>query len=196
MKLRLKKISIPIVELRSFILTLIATLIGVFIAISLTNSGIRKKEKEDTIKLLKTSKLILINTRTYSLELSNRIRNLEKDTIDADSIRISKIKKHNPIPFPNLLETVITTEILSKNISEYSHNEIYTELINLKKLADYKTSEIYEQSLSELIFLLDLEIQFQKGKFEMSEMQDKMKLKRNEFLKDSAKNNVLEIRTE
>ncbi|WP_051957455.1 hypothetical protein [Altibacter lentus] len=181
MKLRWKLVSFPSDELRSFVLTLIATLIGVFIAISLTNSGLRKKEKEDTLKLLNTSKLIVINTRTYSVELSNRIRALEQDTINSDSTRISNVKKNNPIPFPHLLETVITNEILSKNISEYSHNEIYTELINLKKLADYKTAALYEQSLSDLIYLLDLEIQFQKGELEIEEIGKKMKLKHNEF---------------
>ena len=78
----MKKLRIPKTELRSFILTLVATLVGVFIAISLTNSGIQKKEKEDTIKLLNTSKLILVNTKSYSQELNKAVEKLKKDTIN------------------------------------------------------------------------------------------------------------------
>ena len=193
MNLNLKKTRIPKTELRSFILTLIATLAGVFIAISLTNSGIQKKEKEDTIKLLNTSRLILVNTKTYSQELSKTLKDLEKDTINNSNERISRIKETNPIPFPYLLETVITNEILSKNISEYSHSEIYTGLINLKKLADYQTAEIYEQSLSELIVLMDLEIQFQKEELDMAEIENRMKTKREELEKKHTDKTVLEI---
>jgi len=195
MKLNLKNLRIPKTELRSFILTLIAALVGVFIAISLTNSGIQKKEKEDTIKLLNTSRLILVNTKTYSQELSKAVKEHEKDTINNSKERITRIKETNPIPFPYLLETVITKEILSKNISEYSHSEIYTGLINLKKLADYQTAEIYEQSLSELIVLMDLEIQFQKEELDMDEIENRMKTKREELEKKHTDKNILEIST-
>lgn len=194
MNLNLKKLRIPKTELRSFILTLIATLTGVFIAISLTNSGIRKKEKEDTVKLLNTSRLILINTKAYSQGLRTTVEKLEKDTTSSVKI-ISQMKKDNPIPFPFLLETVITNEIISKNISDYSHSQIYAGLLNLKKLADYQTAETYEQALSELIFLMDSEIQFQKGKLEVTEIENRMKTKREE-LKKSINNNVLEISSE
>ena len=192
----MKKLGIPKTELRSFILTLIATLAGVFIAISLTNSEIQKKEKEDTIKLLNTSKLILSNTKSYSQELNKAVKKLEKDTISNSNESISQIKETNPIPFPYLLETVITNEILSKNISEYSHSEIYTGLINLKKLANYQTSEIYEQSLSELIILMDLEIQFQNEKLNMDEIEKIMETKREELKDKYSNKNVLKISSE
>ncbi len=195
MKLNLKSLRIPKEELRSFILTLIATLVGVFIAISLTNSGTQKKEKNDTIKLLNTSRLILVNTKSYSQELSKAIEILGKDTINNSEERLSQIKDSNPIPFPYLLETVITNEILSKNISEYSHSEIYTGLINLKKLADYQTVKIYEQSLVELIVLMDLEIQFQKGELDMNEIENTMKTTREEFGNKYPDKNVFEINT-
>lgn len=192
----MKKLRIPKTELRSFILTLVATLVGVFIAISLTNSGIQKKEKEDTIKLLNTSKLILVNTKSYSQELNKAVEKLKKDTINNSNESISQIKKTNPIPFPYLLETVITNEILSKNISEYSHSKIYTGLINLKKLADYQTAEIYDQSLSELIILMDLEIQFQNEKLNMTEIEKMMKTKQEELKEKYSNKNVLKINKE
>ena len=195
MNLNLEKLRIPKTEIRSFILTLIATLAGVFIAISLTNSEIRKKEKEDTIKLLNTSKLILINTKAYSQGLKRTVEKHEKDTTSSIEI-ISQMKKDNPIPFPHLLETVVTNEILSKNISRYSHSQIYAGLLNLKKLADYRTAETYEQALSELIVLMDLEIQFQKGKLDVTEIENRMKTKREELKKKYTNKNVLEISSE
>ncbi|WP_132703696.1 hypothetical protein [Winogradskyella wandonensis] len=191
----MKNFSIPKTELRSFILTLIATLVGVFIAISLTNSEMRKKEKEDTIKLLNTSRLILINTKSYSQGLKRTVKNLEKDSTSSIEM-ITQMKKDNPIPFPYLLETVITNEIVSKNISTYSHSQIYTGLLNLKKLADYQTAETYEQALSELIVLMDLEIQFQKGKLDVDEIENRLKTEREELKKKYKNKNVLEISSE
>jgi hypothetical protein len=196
MKLNFKKLRIPKTELRAFILTLIATLAGVFIAIVLTNSGIQKKEKEDTIKLLNTSRLILTNTKKYSQGLNRTVKKLEKDTINNSYEKISEMKETNPIPFPYLLETVITNEIVSKNISEYSHTQIYTGLINLKKLANYQTAGKYEQSLAELIILMDLEIQYQKGKLDVDEIENRIKTKREELKKLDVNKNILEIRTE
>jgi len=196
MKLNLTKLKIPKAELRSFSLTLVATLVGVFIAISLTDSGIRKKEKNDTIKLLNTSKLMLIKTKEYSLGMNKGVRELiKKDTLNTKE-NLALLKTNNPIPFPYLLETVITNEIVSKNISEYSHGEIYTGLIDLKKLANYQTIDFYEKSLSELIALIDFEIQFQKGKLGKDEIESKMKTKREELKKNHSNKNILEIGTE
>lgn len=195
MNSNLKKLRIPKTELRSFILTLIATLAGVFIAISLTNSGIRKKEKEDTIKLLNTSRLILINTKAYSQGLKKTVEKHEKDTTSSIEI-ISQMKKDNPIPFPYLLETVVTNEILSKNISEYSHSQLYAGLLNLKKLATYQTAETYDQALTELIFLIDLEIQYQTGKIDVDEIENEMNAKREQLKKLKTNKNILEISSE
>lgn len=195
MKVKLKKSRIPKTELRSFILTLIATLVGVFIAILLTNSGIQKKEKVDTIKLLNTSRLILSDTKLYSQGMSRAVNKIEKDTTYNNYERISQMKKDNPIPFPYLLETVIANEIVSKNISEYSHSQIYTGLINLKKIANYKMIETYELLLSELIALIDLEIQYQKGELDVDEIENRMRTKRDELKKLNPNKNILEIRT-
>jgi hypothetical protein len=195
MRLNLKNTRIPKTELRSFILTLIATLVGVFIAILLTNSGIQKKEKVDTIKLLNTSRLILSDTKLYSQGMSRAVNKIEKDTTNNNYERISQMKKDNPIPFPYLLETVIANEIVSKNISEYSHSQIYTGLINLKKIANYKMIETYELLLSELIALIDLEIQYQKGELDVDEIENRMRTKRDELKKLNPNKNILEIRT-
>lgn len=192
----LKKIKIPIPELRQFLLTLIATLIGVFIAIALTNMGVDKKEKHDTIKLLNTTKIILENTKSYSKGLNQFILELERDTTQTDSLRIKKIKNNNPIPYPSLIETVITNETLSKNLSTYTHSEIYNHLLNLKKLANYNTIVNYEKSLTEFIYLLELEIKYQKGNLDIEALETEIKLKAADLEKQHSDENILKLETD
>jgi len=128
--MKLKGLQIGKSEWVSFVLTLIATLVGVLLAIWLTNLGIRNKEKEDTIKLLNTAKLIVTNTNQYAKSLSNTVIELEKDTIANNYQTIEETKFSNPIPYPDLLENLISNELISKYISEFSHNYIYSGLNN------------------------------------------------------------------
>ena len=186
---KLRAIIIPKTELRSFTLTLIATLMGVLIALILTNLESRKKEKNDTIKLLKTAKFLLIDTKVYSQKLEKAIKEFQSDTLQDNNNIIEEIKKTNPIPFPTILETVLTNEVIFKNISEYSQSQIYKGLINLKKLANYQTLNMYDQSLSHLADLIDLEIKFQNNELGINELQSKIKIKSEQWL-----NNNLDIR--
>jgi len=186
---KLRGIIIPKTELRSFTLTLIATLMGVLIALILTNLESRKKEKNDTIKLLKTAKFLLIDTKVYSQKLEKAIKEFQSDTLQDNNNIIEEIKKTNPIPFPTILETVLTNEVIFKNISEYSQSQIYKGLINLKKLANYQTLNMYDQSLSHLADLIELEIQFQKNELGINELQSNIKIKSEQWL-----NNNLDIR--
>lgn len=190
------KIKISKNEWVSFTLTLIATLVGVLIAIWLTNSGIRNKEKDDTIKLLHTGKLILQNTNEYSENLNNTILEFRKDTINYTKDDIESVKLNNPIPYPDLLETIISNELVSKTISEYSHNSIYNGLINLRKLAKYETVEYYLKSLEEMILILDLEIELLKGEIKLNELELKYKAEQKEIQKKYTNKNILEIKTE
>ncbi len=179
-----------------FISTLIATLVGVLIAISLTNSGIRNKERDDTIKLLHTAKLILTNTNQYAQSLSNAVIELEKDTITKDNQSIEDLKSSNPIPYPDLLEPIISNELISKNISEFSHNYIFSGLNNLRKLTKYETADYYQKSLEEMILLLDLEIENQKGEIDLQEFESKFEIGKKKIEKKYSNNNILEIKTE
>lgn len=196
MKFKSKGIHIGKSEWVSFIMTLIATLFGVLIAISLTNSGIRNKEKDDTIKLLHTAKLILTNTNQYAKNLNNTVIELEKDTITNNNQAIEELKSSNPIPYPDLLETIISNELISKNISEFSHNYIYIGLNNLRKLTKYETVEYYQKSLEEMILLLDLEIENQRGEIDSREFESKFDIGKKEIENKYSSNNILEIQAE
>ncbi len=194
--MKIKNLYIGKSEWVSFILTLIATLSGVLIAITLTNSGIRNKEKEDTIKLLNTAKLIVTNTNQYAKSLNNHFIELGKDTIANNSQTIEELKASNPIPYPDLLETIISNELISKNISEFSHNYIYSGLNNLRKLTKYETVDYYQKSLEEMILLLDLEIKNQKGDINLQEFESKFDVGKVKIENKYSKNNILEIQTE
>tara|TARA_B110001450_G_scaffold197611_1_gene186213 strand:- start:6773 stop:7333 length:561 start_codon:yes stop_codon:yes gene_type:complete len=159
----------------SFISTLVATLSGVLIAIWLTNSAIKDKENEDTIKLLQTAKLILSRTSVYSDLLTKKIIEFEKDSIKYSQKKIEFVKQNNPIPYPDLLETIISNELVSKNISENSHNLIYNYIINLRRLAKYKTAEHYIIFLEEMIVILDIEIELLGGKINVTDLEQKVK---------------------
>lgn len=129
------------------------------------------------MKLLQTAKLILQNTIEYSENLNNKILEIEKNTIEYSEktkdtiLEVSKyrttnpkdfiesIKLKNPIPYPDLLETIIYHELVSKNMSEYSRKSIYSGLINIRKLAKYETADYYLKLLEEMRLILDLEIE-------------------------------------
>lgn len=176
---KLKNIGMDKNQLASFISTLVATLAGVLIAIWLTDSGIKIKEKEDTIKLLQTAKLILTNTSKYSEQLSKRIIAHEKDSINYSQKIIESTKEENPIPYPDLFETIISNELVSKNISEYSHPAIYIALINLRKLANHETIEHYLNSLEKMTVVLDLEIELLKGEINTTDIKTLSKQDKN-----------------
>ena len=154
----------------SFILTLIATLIGVFVAIILTDIGAVEKEQNDTIKLLNTSKIIVTETLSYTEKLNSYIDTLQQDSSNYDELRLKRVQTQNPIPYPDLLEEIIASELVLKNMSEFSHSIVYTNIMNIKKLASYKTISYYKRMLDELLLILTLEIKYQQGKVSIEDL--------------------------
>ncbi|SEB43159.1 hypothetical protein SAMN04489761_0673 [Tenacibaculum sp. MAR_2009_124] len=193
MKFKLKKPKIAQSDWVSFILTLVATLFGVLMAIWLTNSEVRKKEKEDTIKLLQTSKRILNNTFEYSENLNEALSSFEKDTINYTKESIVNLKTNNPIPYPDLLEGIVVNELVSRNISEYSHGSIYNCLINLRKLSSYETVEYYLKTLEEMMAILNLEIELLNGRINSQELEPKLAVIREELDTKYSSENVLRV---
>ncbi|CAM1370453.1 hypothetical protein [Tenacibaculum xiamenense] len=196
MKFKLRKPKITQSDWVSFILTLVATLFGVLMAIWLTNSEVRKKEKEDTVKLLQTSKRILNNTFEYSKSLNETLSSIEKDTVNYTKESVENLKTNNPIPYPDLLEGIIVNELVSRNISEYSHGAIYNCLINLRKLSSYGTVEYYLKTLEEMIAMLDFEMELLNGEINFQELESKLKVIRKELDKKYSSENVLRVKSD
>jgi hypothetical protein len=160
-------------DILSFVSTLIATLIGVLLAVTLSNIENVNKEKSDTIKLLNSASNIIDGTYNYTVGLETYVIELEKDSIQNNDSTIAITKSNNPIPYPDLMETIISNELVTKNLTEYSHNQIYTGLVNFRKVTNYSSIETYKRLLQELSLLLELEIEFQRGDIKLDEMIDK-----------------------
>jgi len=183
-------------EITHFVSTLLATLIGVLLAVTLSNNANIKKEKADTIKLLNSATQIINMTYDYTVGLESYILELEKDsTTNKDSI-ITIIKEKNPLPYPDLMETIISNELISKNISEFSYIQINSIIINLKRVREYKRINNYKRSLKELEILLELEIDFQNGNINLEAMKDRFIAKTNNFSQKFSDPNTINVETE
>ena len=193
MKLKIKALPIDKREWISFLLTLVATLTGVLIAIWLTNAQTYSKEKEDSIKLLQTAKLILVKNLNYTGGLNKAILEFEKDSLRNSAEGLKQLKTANPIPYPILFETIISNELISKNISEYSHSSLYNKLITLRRLAKYESVDYYQKYLELMILTLDLEIENQKGEINSNELESKYKIGEKEINDKYANESILEI---
>ena len=179
-----------------FIATLLSTLIGVLLAVTLSNNAKIKKEKADAIKLLNSATHIIEMTYDYTVGLESFVLGLEKDsTINNDSI-ITIIKAKNPLPYPDLMETIISNELISKNISVFTYIQINSVIINLKRVREYERINNYKRSLKELMILLELEIDFQNGNINLEAMNDRFVEKTNNFSQEFSDPKTINVETE
>jgi len=117
-------------ELFNFGLTLVATFVGVFLAIDLTNKAERKKEEKNVIKLLNATSVDLRNCKertnvTYSLA-----------TLGADSIySTGKHIENNPIQYPKLFQSIVSNEVVLRHLSQQGievYNQCADNLLSLQ----------------------------------------------------------------
>ncbi len=141
----------------NFFLTLIATLVGVLLAISITNYEEKQKEKQDVIKLLKSSISSVETCYEYSEELIEYFNKLPKE----DELRVEFYVK-NPPPYPDYLDTFLMQNIVSKNLSETTLSELNEYLINLKRSRTFN-APLYLKVLKQTLKLLEFEVAYQKG---------------------------------
>jgi len=141
----------------NFFLTLIATLVGVLLAISITNYESKQKEKQDVIKLLKSSISSVETCYDYSEELIEYFNKLPKE----DNLRVEFYLK-NPPPYPDYLDTFLMQNIVSQNLSETGLSALNEYLINLKRSRTYN-APLYLDVLEQTLALLKLEVAYQKG---------------------------------
>ncbi|QTE24313.1 hypothetical protein [Polaribacter cellanae] len=158
-------------DMLSYISTLMATLFGVLLAVTLSNRSNINKEKKDTIKLINTANTIVSSSYNYSRVIHKYVEELAKDSI-ANSNKIKIVIKRNPLPYPEMLKSILTNQIVSKNISEYMQKVIYNNLYNLKKTHNFADIFDYENVLEELKLALELEAKYQQEKISLSVMID------------------------
>ncbi len=179
-----------------FIATLLSTLIGVLLAVTLSNNAKIKKEKVDTVKLLNSAMHITDMNYDYTVGLEEYILELERDSTNNNDSIITIIKEKNPLPYPDLMETIISNELISKNISVFSYVQINSVIINLKRVREYERINNYKRKLKELVILLELEIDFQNGNINLEAMNDRFIEKTNNFSQKYSDPNTISVETE
>ncbi len=152
----------------NFFLTLIATLVGVLLAISITNFDSERREKEDMIKLLHASISSIETCHDYSEELLEFSGSLKKG-----SAEFHQFFDKNPLPYPSYLDTVLAQNIISKNMSQQTLADFNEILINLKRGKDVNGA-LYIQLLNEVKSILSAEISYQQGDLSLQQLQVKL----------------------
>lgn len=148
----------------NFFLTLIATLVGVLLAISITNYDAKQKEKQDVIKLLKSSISSVEKCYEYSEKIIKHFNELPKD----DALRVKFYVKNSP-PYPDYLDIFLMQNIVSKNLSETTLSELNESLINLKKSRTFD-APLYLNVLGHTLQLLELEVAYQQGQINEAQL--------------------------
>ena len=141
----------------NFFLTLIATLIGVLLAISITDYENKQKEQQDVIKLLNSAITSVDTCYDYSEELIEYFSQLPPD----DGSKLNFYEK-NPPPYPDYLDTFLMQTLVSKNLSGSTLNKLNENLINLKRSRSHN-AQLYLYLLAQTLKLLELEVAFQTG---------------------------------
>lgn len=149
----------------NFFLTLIATLVGVLLAISITNYETVQQEKQDVIKLLRSSISSVETCYEYSETLISYFALLPKN----DSSKTTFYLK-NPPPYPEYLDTFLMQNIVSKNLSGAALSDLNELLINLKR-SRVKNPSLYLTILEQTMRLLELEIAFQKEEIDEKQLE-------------------------
>lgn len=189
MKLKFPKKIITKSDWISFFLTLVATLIGVLIANSLSESSETKREKEFAIKLITSSSKLVHKTFKLSSSVGKSIEFLKQDSSYTEE-NITSIQINNPLPYPDFLKTALDNPAVLNNISSFTYEEFYKQTLNLKKVATFNTLSYYLEGLENIESLLTMEVKFLKKEFDINELktayeeavkQTHQKYKSNEF---------------
>ena len=169
-------------ESLSFLSTMIATLFGVLVAITLSNIEDEKKEIDNTIKLLNSGLKVLQVTYACTNAFGNIDIETEQDSSEEEDSQ-ERNRQLNPLPDLVQLETIIASETVSKNLSEVALLQIYAELINARNIGNYDTINRYKEILKRLFFWIKVEIAYLKGNISLEEIQSQDKLKIQDQLK-------------
>ena len=161
-------------ELFNFLTTTLATLLGVLIAVSLTNYQEKLKETEDTVKLMKSAKRTLDLNYEYAKGTIQYLESQYKDSLNSE-VKINKELINNSLPYPDLFEQIILSENSSKNISEASLFNMYNALVNLRRLSGKNIERrTYLRELERLKTIMQLEIDYQNGNLSYPTLEKKI----------------------
>lgn len=141
----------------NYFLTLLATFIGVLLALAMTNFEEDRKEKEHVIKLLNATIASVETSADYSENLIDYYHALPENAAE----RVTFYQK-NPLPYPDYLDTFLRQNLISRNLSGAALSNLNELIINLKRTQASRT-QIYLQLMQITQQTLESEKQFQQG---------------------------------
>ncbi|AOT10781.1 hypothetical protein [Pseudoalteromonas luteoviolacea] len=152
----------------NFALTMVATLIGVLLAIAISNYDEDEKERRDLIKLLHAAKAVA----TESLEYSQAVMAFYQSNEAGSETKYSKQQffKDNPLPYPEYLDALMSQQLFIKNLSQESLTELSESLILMKR-ANTHRPHLFLSSLSFVLYVLEQEQRYQKGEISLHELE-------------------------
>ncbi|KAF7781058.1 hypothetical protein PRUB_b0158 [Pseudoalteromonas rubra] len=112
----------------NFILTLVATLVGVLLAIAISNYDADKKEIKDLIKVLYAAEAVVEESLDYSVKL-NEIYQENPEQFGKQGDFFAR----NPLVYPHYLDNMLTQNLISKNLSQEGLSELNEHLITLQR---------------------------------------------------------------
>ncbi|MEC4087988.1 hypothetical protein [Pseudoalteromonas rubra] len=151
----------------NFILTLVATLVGVLLAIAISNYDADRKEVKDLIKVLHAAEAVVEESLEYSISLHEAYQ----QNIDKYGEKQAFFTR-NPLVYPQYLDNMLTQNLVSKNLSMEGLSELNEHLIILQR-SQKVAPETFIASMRYIKQLLILERRFQNA--ELSE-QDYMQM--------------------
>lgn len=139
----------------NFILTLIATLIGVLLAIVISNYDADRKEIKDLIKVLYAAEAVIEESLEYSVSLNEAY----KKNIELYGEQQTFFTR-NPLVYPQYLDNMLTQNLVSKNITVEGLSEISEHLIILQR-AQKVEPDTFIASMRYIKLVITLERRFQ-----------------------------------
>ncbi|KZN45464.1 hypothetical protein [Pseudoalteromonas luteoviolacea] len=162
----------------NFVLTLVATLIGVLLAITISNYDANEKEREDLIKLLYAAEAVVKESQDYSILLLEHYQERLSDSVSKEA-KAAFFEK-NPLVYPEYLDALMSQHIFIKNLSQESLTELSERLIVMKR-AKSIMPELFVKSTSYVLYILEQERRYQQGEITLLELETLLDLKEDEI---------------
>ncbi|KZN63518.1 hypothetical protein N473_16995 [Pseudoalteromonas luteoviolacea CPMOR-1] len=165
----------------NFALTMVATLIGVLLAIAISNYDEDEKERRDLIKLLYAAKAVA----TESLEYSQAVMVFYESNEASEQTKRSKQQffKDNPLPYPEYLDALMSQQLFIKNLSQESLTELSESLILMKR-ANTLRPDLFVSNLSFVLYVLEQEQRYQKGEISLHELERTLRIREAQLEKE------------
>ena len=121
-------------KIRKYLLPIIATIIGVYLAIYLNNIEIQKEKKRETINLLNSGMINASNIKN----VNQQVLKLMNDTLD---VKKSYAPKEYPMVSPEIVTDIVKKDIVLELVSDIYLNNYYTVSFELQRAYNLVSSE-------------------------------------------------------